>query len=73
MRFSLQILFEEHLRGLNYWSYSNTDLELVRYRYCKFTFFRHPDTDYIVQYEQKDPHRGGNILTAPVTTTQAAS
>nr|UGV45136.1 MAG: ORF1 [Torque teno virus] len=64
MRFSLQILFEEHLRGLNYWSYSNTDLELVRYKYCKFTFFRHPDTDYIVQYNRKTP-LGGNILTAP--------
>nr|CAF05744.1 hypothetical protein [Torque teno virus] len=64
MRFSLKVLFEEHLRHLNFWTKSNQDLELIRYFRCSFKFYRDQDTDYIVHYSRKTP-LGGNRLTAP--------
>lgn len=64
MRFSLKVLFEEHLRHLNFWTRSNQDLELVRYFRCSFRFYRDQHTDYLVHYSRKTP-LGGNRLTAP--------
>ena len=64
MRFSLFILYEEHLRHMNNWSKSNDNLELTRYLGARLKIYRHPDTDYIVIYNRRSP-LGGNILTAP--------
>nr|UGV44687.1 MAG: ORF1 [Torque teno virus] len=64
MRFSLQVLYEGHLRHENFWTYSNKNLELGRYRGCTIKFFRNPTTDFIATYSRKTP-LGGNILTAP--------
>nr|UYW66177.1 ORF1 [Alphatorquevirus sp.] len=53
--FNLRILFEEYLRHHNYWSKSNENLELIRYRGCTFKLFRDPETDFIVKYSRKPP------------------
>nr|UGV44916.1 MAG: ORF1 [Torque teno virus] len=63
-RFSLQVLYEEHLKHHNYWTRSNQDLELALYYGCTIKFYRSPDTDFIVTYQRKSP-LGGNILTGP--------
>nr|UGV45204.1 MAG: ORF1 [Torque teno virus] len=64
MRFSLYVLYQEHLRHMNYWTYTNKDLELTRYLGATLTFYRHPTRDFIVTYSRRTP-LGGNILTAP--------
>nr|UGV44835.1 MAG: ORF1 [Torque teno virus] len=64
LRYSLKVLYEEHLRHNNFWTYSNKDLELGRYLGATLTFYRSPDTDFIVTYNRKSP-LGGNIMTAP--------
>nr|UGV45271.1 MAG: ORF1 [Torque teno virus] len=64
LRFSLTVLYNEFLRHLNFWTYSNENLELARYFGATFTFYRHPTADFIVTYNRKTP-LGGNILTAP--------
>nr|UGV44702.1 MAG: ORF1 [Torque teno virus] len=64
MRFSLQVLYEEHLKHHNYWTRSNQDLELALYYGCTIKFYRDPETDFIVTYQRKSP-LGGNIMTAP--------
>nr|ABD34307.1 ORF1 [Torque teno virus] len=61
---SLKVLYDDHLKGLNIWTYSNKDLELVRYMHTTITFYRHPDTDFIAVYNRKTP-LGGNRYTAP--------
>lgn len=53
--FNLRILFEEYQRHHNYWSKSNENLELIRYRGCTFKLFRDPETDFIVKYSRKPP------------------
>nr|CAF05767.1 hypothetical protein [Torque teno virus] len=64
MRFSLYILFEEHLRHMNFWTRSNDNLELTRYLGASVKIYRHPDQDFIVIYNRRTP-LGGNIYTAP--------
>lgn len=64
MRFSLFVLYQEHLRHLNFWTRSNDELELTRYLGATITIYRHPDQDFIVVYNRKSP-LGGNIYTAP--------
>nr|UGV44824.1 MAG: ORF1 [Torque teno virus] len=64
LRYSLYVLYQEHLRHGNFWTYSNKDLELTRYLGATLTFYRSPDTDFIVTYSRKSP-LGGNIYTAP--------
>nr|UGV44696.1 MAG: ORF1 [Torque teno virus] len=64
MRFSLFILYEEHLRHMNFWTRSNDNLELGRYLGASLKIYRHPDQDFIVVYNRRTP-LGGNIYTAP--------
>nr|UGV44169.1 MAG: ORF1 [Torque teno virus] len=53
--FSLKVLYEQYLRGLNRWSTSNDILDLARYNGCDFWFYRDKKTDYIVQYSNVAP------------------
>nr|UYM03091.1 MAG: ORF1 [Anelloviridae sp.] len=53
--FSLKVLYDQHLRGLNRWSTSNDILDLARYLGCTFWFYRDKHTDYIVQYDISAP------------------
>ncbi len=55
MTFSLKVLYEQYLRGLNRWSTSNDILDLARYNGCDFYFYRDKKTDYIVQYSNVAP------------------
>lgn len=53
--FSLEVLYDQYKRFMNTWSYPNDQLDLARYKGCKFSFYRHQDTDYIVQYDTVPP------------------
>nr|UGV45124.1 MAG: ORF1 [Torque teno virus] len=64
MMFTLQNLFEELQKCRNTWSRTNENLELIRYRGCKFTIYRHPTADFILQYNRKQPFVDSQ-LTAP--------
>lgn len=64
MQFTLQNLFEQNELHHNRWSRSNVDLELIRYRGCSFTLYRHPETDFIFSYNRKWPFTD-SVLTCP--------
>nr|UGV43781.1 MAG: ORF1 [Torque teno virus] len=53
--FSLEVLYDQYKRFMNTWSYPNDQLDLARYKGCKFSFYRHQDTDFIVQYDTVPP------------------
>nr|UHK05963.1 MAG: ORF1 [Torque teno midi virus] len=53
--FTLEFLFNEWIAHKNIWTKSNDYKELVRYCGCKFNFYRHIDTDFIVNYERQPP------------------
>nr|UZG89697.1 ORF1 [nabpantry virus 5] len=63
---SLQVLFDEHQKFLNRWTSSNEDLDLARYKGCRFTFYRDPKTDYIVTYNNVPPMKN-TLLTGPMS------
>uniref|UniRef100_A0AAU7SS54 Capsid protein n=1 Tax=Alphatorquevirus homin13 TaxID=3048415 RepID=A0AAU7SS54_9VIRU len=65
--FSLRVLFDQYQRGFNRWSHTNEDLDLARYTGCKWTFYRHQDTDFIVYFTNNPPMKT-NQHTAPLTT-----
>ena len=65
--FSLRVLYDQYQKGFNRWSHTNEDLDLARYRGCKWTFYRHPDTDFIVYFTNNPPMKT-NQYTAPLTT-----
>nr|UGV42966.1 MAG: ORF1 [Torque teno virus] len=54
-KFTLRILFDEHLRWMNYWTVSNEDLDLCRYVGARFYFYRHPTVDFMVQIHTQAP------------------
>lgn len=54
-KYTLSYLYEEHKKKNNYWTTSNSGLDLVRYTGCKFTFYRHPTVDFIVAYNLNYP------------------
>nr|UGV42961.1 MAG: ORF1 [Torque teno virus] len=61
-KFTLRILYDEHLRFANFWTKSNEDLDLARYLGATFTFYRHPTVDFIVQIHTSPP-----FLDTPLT------
>uniref|UniRef100_A0AAU7SSM4 Capsid protein n=1 Tax=Alphatorquevirus homin13 TaxID=3048415 RepID=A0AAU7SSM4_9VIRU len=65
--FSLKVLYDQFQRGFNRWTYSNEDLDLALYYGCKWVFYRHPDTDFIVYFTNNPPMKT-NQFTAPLTT-----
>ena len=48
--FSLEVLYDQYKRFINTWSYPNNQLNLAKYKSCKFSFYKHQNTNYIVQY-----------------------
>nr|UGV45214.1 MAG: ORF1 [Torque teno virus] len=64
--FSLQVLYDQYQRFMNRWSYPNDQLDLARYRGCSFSFYRHPEVDFIAQYDNVPPMKMDE-LTAPNT------
>nr|UHM26814.1 MAG: ORF1 [Torque teno midi virus] len=55
MQFSLGYLYEEYKFRRNIWTKSNIAKDLVRYIRAKLTFYRHPETDFIVRYDRQPP------------------
>nr|UGV45107.1 MAG: ORF1 [Torque teno virus] len=64
MQFTLQSLFEEYTKHHNTWSRSNQDLELVRYRGCRFKLYRHDNCDFIFTYNRKPPFTDSQLTGA---------
>lgn len=54
---SLKALYDEHQKFHNRWSYPNTQLDLARYRGCRWWFYRDPKVDYIVTYYTTPPFK----------------
>nr|UHM26236.1 MAG: ORF1 [Torque teno midi virus] len=53
--FTLQYLYEEWVARRNIWTKSNDYKDLVRFTGATFFFYRHPTTDFIVQYNRQPP------------------
>nr|UHK04804.1 MAG: ORF1 [Torque teno midi virus] len=53
--FTLEYLFKQWEAHKNIWTASNDYKELVRYTGCKFIFFPHPTTDFILSYDRQPP------------------
>ncbi len=54
-QYSLGYLYEQYKFKQNIWTKTNIGTELCRYLYVKFTFYRHPYTDFIISYERQPP------------------
>lgn len=55
MQFSLGYLYEQYKFRNNIWTCTNIARDLVRYVRCKLTFYRHPETDFIVRFDRQPP------------------
>nr|UHK04757.1 MAG: ORF1 [Torque teno midi virus] len=64
--FSLKYLYEEYKFHNNIWTKTNIYKDLVRYLYCRFTFYRHQHIDFILTYDRQPPYVL-NKLTYPST------
>nr|UHK06244.1 MAG: ORF1 [Torque teno midi virus] len=53
--FTLKYLYHEFKAKNNIWTTSNDYWDLCRYTGCRFTFYRHPETDFIVAYDIQPP------------------
>nr|UHK05506.1 MAG: ORF1 [Torque teno midi virus] len=53
---TLNYLYEEHQYKNNIWTASNKYKDLCRYLGCTFIFYRHPETDFIVQWTTQPPY-----------------
>nr|UHM27065.1 MAG: ORF1 [Torque teno midi virus] len=54
-RHTLKYLYEEYQFKNNIWTATNIQKDLCRYLFVRFTFFRHPETDFIVAYDRQPP------------------
>nr|UGV43031.1 MAG: ORF1 [Torque teno virus] len=54
---NLRVLYDEHQKHHNTWSYPNNQLDLVRYKGCTFYFYRDKKTDYIVKFQRRAPFK----------------
>ncbi len=53
--FSLEYLYKQWEAHKNIWTSSNDYKDLCRYSGCRFTFFRHRDIDFVINYERQPP------------------
>nr|UHM26111.1 MAG: ORF1 [Torque teno midi virus] len=53
--FSLGSLYTDYIFKKNIWTHTNIYYDLVRYLFVKFTFYRHPETDFIIAYDRMPP------------------
>lgn len=54
-QFSLSSLYEQYVFRKNVWTKTNINKDLCRYLRAKLTFYRHPETDFIVNYSRQPP------------------
>lgn len=62
-KFTLRILYDKHLRHLNYWTVSNEDLDLCKYLKSTFYAYKHPTINFIIQIHTSPP-----FLDTPLTS-----
>nr|UHM26070.1 MAG: ORF1 [Torque teno midi virus] len=53
--FTLRYLYREFMAKQNIWTASNEYKDLCRYTGCRFNFYRHPETDFIIWYDIQPP------------------
>nr|UGV34973.1 MAG: ORF1 [TTV-like mini virus] len=63
-QYTLDALYSLHQKCLNWWTGSNVDLPLCRYKGCKLKFYQCDNTDYIVKIQTELPSNS-NKLTYP--------
>nr|UHK05273.1 MAG: ORF1 [Torque teno midi virus] len=54
-KFTLEYLYKEWQAHRNIWTASNDYKDLCRYQGCTFTFYRHADIDFIINYDRQPP------------------
>lgn len=54
-KYTLDYLYEEYTFTNNIWTATNIFKDLCRYLYVKFIFYRHPDTDFVISYNNQPP------------------
>nr|UHK07057.1 MAG: ORF1 [Torque teno midi virus] len=52
---TLKYLYNEYLYKNNIWTTSNENYDLCRYTGARITFYRHPETDFILAYDIMPP------------------
>nr|UGV35661.1 MAG: ORF1 [TTV-like mini virus] len=62
MQFTLQALYEEFIKGRNWWTRSNCMLPLIRYRYVTLKLYRAEKFDYIVHIHRCYPLKATDEL-----------
>nr|UGV42564.1 MAG: ORF1 [TTV-like mini virus] len=60
-QFTLQNLFDQHLRLRNWWTKGNDVLPLIRYFGCTMYFYYESNVDYIVSYDTNYPLRASRL------------
>nr|UHM27031.1 MAG: ORF1 [Torque teno midi virus] len=54
-KYNLKYLYSEYKAHNNIWTATNTYKDLCRYTGSKFTVYRHPEQDFIIQYDIQPP------------------
>lgn len=54
-KYTLKLLYEEYVFKNNIWTASNVLYDLCRYLWVTFYFYRHPETDFVVAYNNMPP------------------
>nr|UGV38510.1 MAG: ORF1 [TTV-like mini virus] len=62
LQFTLQSLYEQFLRATNWWTKSNCNLPLIKYRGCMLKFYRTEKYDYNVIVERCYPLRANDMM-----------
>lgn len=53
--FTLRYLYQMFVSKRNIWTTTNKYRDLCRYTGCRFTFYRHPKTDFVLAYDIQPP------------------
>nr|UHK04044.1 MAG: ORF1 [Torque teno midi virus] len=53
--FTLYDLYTDYKFHKNIWTASNVGMDLIRFTGMKFTFYRHPETDFVIKYQRNPP------------------
>lgn len=61
-QFTLENLFDQHLRLRNWWTHSNTYFPLIRYLGCTITLYYHASIDYIFCYQNNFPMKANKLI-----------
>nr|UHK03836.1 MAG: ORF1 [Torque teno midi virus] len=53
--FTLYDLYQDYKFHKNIWTSSNLNMDLVRFTGARITFYRHPETDFVIIYRRNPP------------------